>query len=109
MWIRRMYATIYRFVTIYRAGMNKLFLQLSFRHIRALGFLYLRYVCKPSELWSWFEPYLDDEEEIQIQGGPRPVVMYVCCYIEVPQFNRESVCYTIASCFNGTFVLDFVT
>ncbi|CAG8594847.1 8591_t:CDS:2 [Paraglomus brasilianum] len=44
-------------------------------HIRALGFLYLRYVCKPADLWEWFEPYLDDEEEIQIQGGSRPVII----------------------------------
>ncbi|CAG8556352.1 3169_t:CDS:2 [Diversispora eburnea] len=42
-------------------------------HIRALGFMYLRYVCKPAHLWDWFENYLDDEEQIQIQGGPRPV------------------------------------
>ncbi|CAG8520769.1 11170_t:CDS:2 [Paraglomus occultum] len=46
-------------------------------HIRALGFLYLRYVCKPADLWSWFEPYLDDEEEIQIQGGSRPVIITI--------------------------------
>ncbi|RIB02197.1 PRP38 family-domain-containing protein [Gigaspora rosea] len=42
-------------------------------HIRALGFLYLRYVCKPASLWEWFEGYLEDEEQVQIQGGPRPV------------------------------------
>ncbi|GBC02459.1 hypothetical protein RclHR1_04640002 [Rhizophagus clarus] len=46
-------------------------------HIRALGFLYLRYVCKPIHLWEWFEEYLDDEEEVQIQGGPRPVIITV--------------------------------
>ncbi|CAG8644645.1 18797_t:CDS:2, partial [Acaulospora morrowiae] len=46
-------------------------------HIRALGFLYLRYVCKPANLWEWFEEYLDDEEKIQIQGGPRPVVITI--------------------------------
>ncbi|CAG8799961.1 25936_t:CDS:2, partial [Gigaspora margarita] len=45
-------------------------------HIRALGFLYLRYVCKPANLWEWFEGYLEDEEQVQIQGGPRPVSMY---------------------------------
>ncbi|CAG8582740.1 8658_t:CDS:2 [Racocetra persica] len=42
-------------------------------HIRALGFLYLRYVCKPANLWEWFDEYLEDEEQVQIQGGPRPV------------------------------------
>jgi|GraSoiStandDraft_4_1057263.scaffolds.fasta_scaffold939851_1 pre-mRNA-splicing factor 38B len=50
---------------------------LLFSHIRALGFLYLRYVCKPVHLWEWLEEYLDDEEEVQVQGGPRPVIMYV--------------------------------
>ncbi|TPX32824.1 hypothetical protein SmJEL517_g04168 [Synchytrium microbalum] len=41
-------------------------------HARAIGFLYLRYVCKPDQLWDWFEPYLDDEEEVQSEAGPRP-------------------------------------
>lgn len=31
--------------------------------VRAIGFLYLRYSCPPSELWGWFEPFLEDEEE----------------------------------------------
>ncbi|KAJ1981477.1 hypothetical protein H4R35_000690 [Dimargaris xerosporica] len=42
-------------------------------YIRGLGFLYLRYVCKPANLWDWFEPYLTDDEELTIAGGPRPV------------------------------------
>lgn len=33
--------------------------------VRAIGFLYLRYTCPPADLWKWFEPYLDDEMEIQ--------------------------------------------
>ncbi|KAL7746183.1 hypothetical protein RI367_002172 [Sorochytrium milnesiophthora] len=41
-------------------------------HIRALGFLYLRYVCKPADLWDWFEPYLEDNEDIQLVAGPKP-------------------------------------
>ncbi|CAG8631536.1 20188_t:CDS:2 [Dentiscutata erythropus] len=45
-------------------------------HIRALGFLYLRYVCKPTNLWEWFEGYLEDEEQVQVQGGPRPVSIW---------------------------------
>jgi len=32
-------------------------------------------VCKPDHLWSWFEDYLDDEEEVQIEGGVYPRVM----------------------------------
>ncbi|KAJ9059128.1 hypothetical protein DSO57_1005631 [Entomophthora muscae] len=44
-------------------------------YIRAIGFLYLRYVCKPEQLWEWFEPYLEDDEEFTLTKGPRaPVV-----------------------------------
>ncbi|KAI8909388.1 putative RNA binding protein [Powellomyces hirtus] len=41
-------------------------------HIRAIGFLYLRYVGKPADLWEWYEPYLDDDEELQVEAGPKP-------------------------------------
>lgn len=27
-----------------------------------IGFLYLRYVCDPKNLWSWYEPYVSDSE-----------------------------------------------
>lgn len=43
-----------------------------YRYIRAIGFLYLRYVCAPAELWEWLSYYLEDEEEIELSGGPRP-------------------------------------
>jgi len=33
-------------------------------YVRAIGFLYLRYTCSPADLWKWFEPYLEDTEEI---------------------------------------------
>eukprot|EP01038_Epipyxis_sp_PR26KG_P007977 gene7977-10817_t len=33
-------------------------------YIRAIGFLYLRYACSPTDLWKWYEPYLEDEEEL---------------------------------------------
>lgn len=32
-------------------------------YVRAIGFLYLRYACPPKDLWGWFEPYLEDDEE----------------------------------------------
>ncbi|KAI9016396.1 PRP38 family-domain-containing protein [Phycomyces nitens] len=41
-------------------------------YIRAVGFLYLRYVCVPAQLWDWFQYYLEDEEEIDLTGGPKP-------------------------------------
>ncbi|EPB82678.1 hypothetical protein HMPREF1544_10581 [Mucor circinelloides 1006PhL] len=41
-------------------------------YIRAIGFLYLRYVCAPAQLWDWFQYYLEDEEEITISSGVNP-------------------------------------
>ncbi|RKP38641.1 PRP38 family-domain-containing protein [Dimargaris cristalligena] len=40
-------------------------------YIRGLGLLYLRYVCKPVKLWDWFEPFLDDREEIFPISAPK--------------------------------------
>lgn len=37
--------------------------------IRCVGFLYLRYAADPSTLWSWFEPYLHDDEAVQVRQG----------------------------------------
>jgi pre-mRNA-splicing factor 38B len=34
-------------------------------NVRAIGLLYLRYTCPPTELWKWYEPYLEDAEEFQ--------------------------------------------
>lgn len=38
--------------------------------IRCVGFLYLRYVCDPKELWTWFSPFVDDEEEFAPGSDP---------------------------------------
>ena len=35
--------------------------------LRGIGFLFLRYCCDPKQLWGWFQPYLQDPEEIQIR------------------------------------------
>lgn len=40
-------------------------------YIRCIGFLYLRYAADPATLYSWFEPYLHDEEPVQIRQGKR--------------------------------------
>jgi pre-mRNA-splicing factor 38B len=37
--------------------------------VRAIGFLYLRYACY-NDLWKWYEPYLEDEEEICPSPNP---------------------------------------
>jgi len=38
-------------------------------YIRGLGFMFLRYTLPPGSLWDWFEPYLEDEEEIDVKAG----------------------------------------
>ncbi|CAI4226985.1 unnamed protein product [Auanema sp. JU1783] len=38
-------------------------------YIRGLGFMYIRYTQPPADLWAWFEPYLDDEEEVDPKSG----------------------------------------
>ena len=38
-------------------------------YIRCIGFLYLRYACDPKELWTWFMPYLYDEEKVKVVKG----------------------------------------
>lgn len=35
-------------------------------YIRAVAFLYLRYAANPRALWTWFEPYLRDGEELSL-------------------------------------------
>ncbi|KAI8090022.1 PRP38 family-domain-containing protein [Halteromyces radiatus] len=46
-------------------------------YIRAVGFMYLRYVCAPAQLWDWLGYYLDDEEEINVANGPKPHMMTI--------------------------------
>ncbi|KAF9580173.1 PRP38 pre-mRNA processing factor 38 domain-containing protein B [Lunasporangiospora selenospora] len=42
-------------------------------YLRGIAFLYLRYVCKPDELWDWLGPYLEDDQEITLQGGVKAI------------------------------------
>lgn len=45
-------------------------------YIRGIGFMYLRYTLPAANLWDWFEPYLDDQEEIDIKaGGGKPMTI----------------------------------
>uniref|UniRef100_H2ZEL3 Pre-mRNA-splicing factor 38 n=1 Tax=Ciona savignyi TaxID=51511 RepID=H2ZEL3_CIOSA len=37
--------------------------------IRGLGVMYIRYTQAPKDLWNWYEPYLEDEEEIDVKAG----------------------------------------
>ena len=42
--------------------------------VRATGLLYLRYCCAPKDLWKWFEPSLEDEEEFTPSPDPAHVI-----------------------------------
>ncbi|XP_028784637.1 pre-mRNA splicing factor SR-like 1 isoform X1 [Neltuma alba] len=46
-------------------------------YIRAIGFLYLRYVADPKSLWNWFEPYIKDDEEFSPGSSGRMTTMGV--------------------------------
>ncbi|KAL2240998.1 UNVERIFIED_CONTAM: Pre-mRNA splicing factor SR-like 1 [Sesamum indicum] len=46
-------------------------------YIRAIGFLYLRYIADPKTLWSWYEPYLKDDEEFSPGSDGRMTTMGV--------------------------------
>ncbi|XP_022680921.1 pre-mRNA splicing factor SR-like 1 isoform X2 [Setaria italica] len=46
-------------------------------YIRAIGFLYLRYVADPKTLWTWYEPYLRDDEEFSPGSNGRMTTMGV--------------------------------
>uniref|UniRef100_A0A0D6R018 Pre-mRNA-splicing factor 38 n=1 Tax=Araucaria cunninghamii TaxID=56994 RepID=A0A0D6R018_ARACU len=46
-------------------------------YIRAIGFLYLRYVADPKTLWGWCEPYIKDDEEFSPGSNGRMTTMGV--------------------------------
>ncbi|KAG0299689.1 PRP38 pre-mRNA processing factor 38 domain-containing protein B [Dissophora globulifera] len=52
-------------------------------YLRGIGFLYLRFVCKPDQLWDWLGAYLEDDQEIMLQGGVKPIHSTVgkMCYM----------------------------
>ncbi|GAB4827281.1 suppressor of rad53 null lethality [Ancistrocladus abbreviatus] len=46
-------------------------------YIRAIGFLYLRYAADPKTLWSWFDPYVKDDEEFSPGSSGKMTTMGV--------------------------------
>ncbi|TVU12687.1 hypothetical protein EJB05_46341, partial [Eragrostis curvula] len=46
-------------------------------YIRAIGFLYLRYVAEPKTLWTWYEPYIKDDEEFSPGSNRKMTTMGV--------------------------------
>lgn len=58
------YCLLYKLFTLKltRKQLNGLITHCDSPYIRALGFMYIRYVFPPASLLDWYEPYLDDEE-----------------------------------------------
>lgn len=56
-------------------------------YIRAIGFLYLRYICNPREMWSWFEPYLNANEKF----NPSPIGTPGMREVTIGEFARDII------------------
>ena len=50
-------------------------------YIRCIGFLYLRYAADPYSLFSWFQPYLYDEEIVRISTSQNVPEMTIGEYV----------------------------
>lgn len=65
------YCLLYKLYTLRltRKQVNGLMAHADSPFIRALGFMYVRYTQPPSDLFDWYEEYLQDEEEIDVKAG----------------------------------------
>ncbi|EDO47248.1 predicted protein [Nematostella vectensis] len=65
------YCLLYKLFTLRltRKQLNGLLTHTDSPYIRALGFMYIRYCQPPADLWEWYEPYLEDEEEVDPKAG----------------------------------------
>lgn len=72
------FCLLYRFFKV-RLTRKQLISMINSRvspYIRGLGFMYIRYTQPPADLWEWFEPYLDDEEEIDPRSGGGDIMTF---------------------------------
>lgn len=56
------------------------------KFVLQVGFLYLRYAADPKTLWSWFEPYIQDDEVLHLSSSscfnsPFPTSRFHLLYI----------------------------
>ncbi|KAL1509454.1 hypothetical protein ABEB36_004188 [Hypothenemus hampei] len=65
------YCLLYKLFTLKltRKQLNGLITHCDSPYIRALGFMYIRYILPPSSLLEWYEGYLEDEEELDVKAG----------------------------------------
>ncbi|GLU10621.1 hypothetical protein SLE2022_274110 [Rubroshorea leprosula] len=73
------FCLLYKFFTMKLTvkQMHGLLKHLDSPYIRAIGFLYLRYAADPKNLWTWYEPYIKDEEEFSPGSNGRRTTMGV--------------------------------
>jgi len=75
------YCLLYKLFTL-KLTRNQVFGMLNYHntYVRGLGFLFIRYTQHPQKFWEWFEPYLDDDEEIDPKAGSgRPMTIGNMC------------------------------
>jgi pre-mRNA-splicing factor 38B len=85
------FSLLLRLLTM-RSTTNQMELMLSHAdspYIRATGFLYLRYTCEPERLFKWFQPYLYDEEPIQVTAGKKGASRNQCQAETIGTFVRS--------------------
>ncbi|KAG5326233.1 PR38B factor, partial [Pseudoatta argentina] len=65
------YCLLYKLFTLRltRKQLNGLINHPDSPYIRALGFMYIRYTQPPADLFSWYNDYLEDEEELDVKAG----------------------------------------
>lgn len=65
------YCLLYKLFTLKltRKQLNGLVTHCDSPYIRALGFMYIRYTQPPQNLLEWYEPYMDDTEELDVKAG----------------------------------------
>ncbi|XP_063215937.1 pre-mRNA-splicing factor 38B isoform X2 [Bacillus rossius redtenbacheri] len=65
------YCLLYKLFTLKltRKQINGLITHPDSPYIRGLGFMYIRYTQPPADLWDWYEPYLEDTEELDVKAG----------------------------------------
>ncbi|CAH0558928.1 unnamed protein product [Brassicogethes aeneus] len=65
------YCLLYKLFTLKltRKQLNGLITHCDSPYIRGLGFMYIRYTIPPPQLLEWYEPYLEDEEELDVKAG----------------------------------------
>lgn len=65
------YCLLYKLFTLRltRKQLNGLINHPDSPYIRALGFMYIRYTQPPADLFSWYDEYLEDDEELDVKAG----------------------------------------